>query len=61
MNTDKINNDFLEVLSRKSGTELAMVQNLFNTIKNLQEQEYVSDKELLSLNRQVQNFYKNKI
>jgi hypothetical protein len=58
MNTDKVNNDFMEVLSRKSGTELAMVQNLFNTIKNLQEQEYVSDKELLSLNRQVQNFYK---
>jgi hypothetical protein len=61
MNTDKINHEFIEVLSRKSGRELSMVQNLFNDIKNLQDQEYISDKELLSLNRQVQNFYKNKI
>jgi hypothetical protein len=61
MNTARINDEFMNVLSRKTGVEEAIVQNLFNTIKSLQSREDISDTELLSLNRQIQNFYKNKI
>ena len=60
MNTDKIDNTFIDILSKKSGVEFAMVESLFDTIKTVQDREEISDKELLSLNRLIQNFYKLK-
>ncbi|MEP6617344.1 MAG: DUF4350 domain-containing protein [Ginsengibacter sp.] len=61
VNTERVNEELVNVLSRKSGIQQSTVQDLFDTIANVQSQENISDQELLSLNRQVQNFYKNVI
>ena len=60
MNTDKVTTVFLDTLSRKSGVEYPAVESLFSTIKSFQNKEEISDKELLLLNRQMQNFNKLK-
>jgi hypothetical protein len=60
MNTSTVNHQFVETLSRKTGTDITVTQQLFDTINQLQSQEQLTDIELLLLNEQVQNFYKNK-
>ncbi len=60
MNTSTVNHQFVETLSRKTGTDITVTQQLFDTINQLQSQEQLTDVELLLLNEQVQNFYKNK-
>lgn len=52
--------DFVQSLSKKSGVPFEAVQALYNTIEQVQLAEVVSDFELLSLNEQIQNFYKNR-
>lgn len=52
--------DFVQSLSKKSGVAFEAVQALYNTIEQVQQAEVVSDFELLSLNEQIQNFYKNR-
>ena len=50
--------EFVQALSRKSGVSLIQAESLFNAIHQVSEQSEVSDFELLSLNEQIQQFYK---
>ncbi|RYD76641.1 MAG: hypothetical protein EOP53_14345 [Sphingobacteriales bacterium] len=52
--------DFVQTLSKKSGVSFESVQALYNTMEQVQQAEQVSDFELLTLNEQIQNFYKNR-
>ncbi len=58
LNTNTINTDFITTLSRKSGVEQAKIETLYRTIQHAQQQTQISDFELLSLNTQLQKFYK---
>jgi hypothetical protein len=58
LNTNTINNEFITTLSRKSGIELAKIETLYRTIQHAQQQPQINDFELLSLNTQIQKFYK---
>ena len=60
MNTSTVNQEFVETLSRKSGIDITVTQQLFDNINQVQSQEQLTDVELLLLNDQVQNFYKNR-
>ena len=52
--------DFVQLLSKKSGVSVESVQALYNAMEQVQLAEQVSDFELLSLNEQIQQFYKNR-
>lgn len=52
--------DFVQTLSKKSGVSFESVQALYNTIEQVQLTIDVSDFELLTLNEQIQQFYKNR-
>lgn len=58
LNTSNINADFITTLSRKSGVAREKVEALYRTIHHAQTNEAVDDYQLLSLNEQIQNFYK---
>jgi hypothetical protein len=58
MNTSRINNEFITSLAGKAGITVAETTKLFETINTVQSSDQVTDVELLSLNQQVQNFYK---
>ncbi|MEI9954770.1 MAG: hypothetical protein WDM90_00300 [Ferruginibacter sp.] len=55
-----INDDFITTLSRKSGVQKDKVESLYRTISHAQNNVTVDDYQLLSLNEQIQNFYKKK-
>jgi hypothetical protein len=59
LNTNHINDDFIVMLSRKSGVDKDKVDTLYRTIITTQESNLVNDYQLLSLQEQVQQFYKN--
>ncbi len=61
LNTSHINDDFTDRLSRKANVSNEGVKKLFDTIHSVQQQDQVEDQLLLSLNRQTENFYKNKL
>ena len=52
------NKDFITVLSKKSGVGAEQVQSLYSNIQQVSLAQDVSDFELLSLNEQIQQFYK---
>ena len=58
LNTNHVNDDFIGVLSRKSGVENDKVDTLYRTIVATQGSNLVNDYQLLSLHEQIQNFYK---
>lgn len=60
VNTNTINDDFITMLSRKSGVEKEKVEVLYRTIQNINSSIQVTDYQLLSLNQQIQQFNKNK-
>ncbi len=60
LNTNHINDEFVTVLSRKSGIEKSMVDTLYRSIAATQSSAEVNDYQLLSLQQQIQDFYKNK-
>ncbi len=60
LNTTKINSEFITSLSRKSGVPDDITTKLFKTISLVHDRIDLDDSELLSLNEQIQNFYKNK-
>jgi hypothetical protein len=60
LNTNHVNDDFVVVLSRKSGVEKDKVDTLYRTIVTTQNSSVVNDYQLLSLHEQIQNFYKNR-
>jgi hypothetical protein len=60
LNTNHVNADFIAVLGRKSGVDKDKVDTLYRTIVATQNSAVVNDYQLLSLQEQIQNFYKNK-
>ena len=61
LNTSQLNDDFITSLSRKSSVAKDKVEVLFAAIASVQESGKVSNQKLLLLNRQIENFYKNKL
>jgi hypothetical protein len=59
LNTNHINDDFVAMLSRKSGAEKDKVDTLYRTITSTQGSSTVNDYQLLSLQEQIQQFYKS--
>jgi hypothetical protein len=60
INTTALNNEFINSLAGKSGVSPIETNELFNLIKNIQEQENISDEELMELNLKIENFNKIK-
>ena len=61
LNTNQVNEEFIATLSRKTNTSKKGMETLFKTIHNIQLSQDVSDQQLLTLNSQIENFYKNKL
>jgi len=60
INTSVINNDFINSVSGKSGVDKKETAELFELINHIQQQEEVSNEELLALNLKIENFKKVK-
>lgn len=60
LNTNHINDEFINTLSRKSGVQQGKVDTLYRSITATHSSTEVSDYQLLSLHEQIQNFYKNR-
>jgi predicted nucleic acid-binding protein len=58
LNTHVVNDDFITALSRKSGVDRNAVESLYRAIQHAHQSEAVDDYQLLSLNQQIQHFYK---
>jgi hypothetical protein len=58
LNTSVINKEFISTLSRKSGVQLEVVEKLYNMFNQVQRVTYINDLQLLTLNEQIQQFYK---
>jgi hypothetical protein len=58
LNTNAVNDDFITSLSRKAGVERDKVESLYRAIHHAHNNPLVDDYQLLSLNEQIQNFYK---
>ncbi len=61
LSSQAVNQGFITSLSKKSGVPSETVESLYNTIREAQLSEDLSDFELLSLNQQIQEFYKKRI
>jgi hypothetical protein len=59
ISTATINDEFINSLSGKSGVSLEKTQQLFSLIERIQSEKNVDDTELLQLNTEIENFYKN--
>jgi hypothetical protein len=60
LNTNSVNEDFITALSRKSGVQRDKVETLYRNIAGIHSSGDVNDYQLLSLQEQIQNFYKNR-
>ncbi len=60
ISTTSLTDDFTAMLSRKSNMPYEAVERLMATINKVQRMDKVDDGALLSLNQQIENFYKNK-
>jgi len=58
LNTQQLNELFLTTLSRKSNRSIEDTTKLFKTINTIQQSDNINDQQLLSLNKQIENFYK---
>ena len=58
LNTNVVNTEFMSTLSRKSGVPFEKVETLYRSIQHAQQSPDINDYQLLSLNEQVQGFYK---
>lgn len=56
--TTHLNDEFVDVLSRKSGVERDQINELVQMIYTVQQVEQLPDKHLLVLNNKIDNFYK---
>jgi hypothetical protein len=59
INTNKVNEEFMNSLSGKSGVANEQTKQLINRIEKVQSSPDVSDTELLLLNEEIQNFNNN--
>jgi len=58
LNTNLVNEDFITALSGKSGVQRDKVDSLYRAIVAVHNSTALNDYELLSLNEQIQDFYK---
>lgn len=58
MNTSTVTGDFITTLSRKSGVPREKVDALYTIIQEINSSTHVNDVQLLSLNKQIQEFHK---
>ena len=58
LNTHLINDDFITTLSRKSGVAREKVDSLYRAIAYSQNHQVIDDFQLMSLNEQVQDFFR---
>lgn len=61
LNTSHFNDEFITTLSRKSNNSKAGTEQLFKSIGVIHQSTEISDQQLLLLNAQVENFYKNQL
>lgn len=61
LNTSTVNREFVSTLSRKSGVALETVQTLYDMFSKVQQKENINDLQLMTLNEQIQKFYKNSV
>lgn len=61
LNTSQINDEFISTLSRKSDNSKEGTERLFKRINTIHQSMDVSDQQLLLLNQQIENFYKNQL
>ena len=59
LKTTEIDQVFTSDLSNKSGISLGEITNLFDYIFFVQNNNYIAENQLISLNEQIENFYKN--
>ncbi|MEO8412777.1 MAG: DUF4350 domain-containing protein [Ginsengibacter sp.] len=59
ISTAIINNEFLNVLSGKSGVSKENVEQLFSLIARVQSEQNTGDEELMQLSTEIEKFYKN--
>ncbi len=57
--TATVNEEFINSLSGKSGVSIEKTRQLFSLIARIQAEENIDDTELLQLNTEIENFYKN--
>ncbi|PAU93456.1 hypothetical protein CK503_12050 [Aliifodinibius salipaludis] len=57
LDTQNINDNFLEHLSQRSGADHETVRTLFNFIDQIQNKENISSDELWYLNKNIESFY----
>jgi hypothetical protein len=60
LNVQAGNKDFITTLSKKSGVAFENVQSLYSAMHAAGNSDAISDFELLSLNEQIQHFYKKR-
>lgn len=60
LNTNHINDEFIQILSKKSNVNIDATKKLFKTIQQIQNSFEISDQQLLSLNHQIEYFIKTK-
>ena len=61
LNTNLVNADFISTLSRKSGVPVEKVETLYRTISHAHSNVEIDDYQLMSLNEQIQQFYKRSV
>ncbi|MBC7410021.1 MAG: DUF4350 domain-containing protein [Arcicella sp.] len=59
LKTTEIDQEFKTDLSNKSGISLREINDLFDYISFVQNNNYIAENQLVILNEQVENFYKN--
>ena len=60
LNTNHLDDSFIATVARKGNHSQEKTATLFSTIRNIQQSGQISDEDLLSLNQQLEHFYKNK-
>ncbi len=58
LNTNLIDQEFIENLSNKTEIELTAITNLLQMIKRYSDAATITDKQLIELNNNIENFYK---
>ncbi len=58
LNTNVVDDEFITALSRKSGVDRGAVESLYRAMQHAHQSAVVDDYQLLSLNQQIQHFYK---
>ena len=57
LKTNKLDNDFVESLTHKTGISADFASQLVNYINYINQQSKVTDRELIALNQMIENFY----